>query len=176
MNNSLKIFLVIYSFVFILLFVISFSFSYTKTPIKIPATLEAEVSKIFTQGWGFFSKDPRDEKFYAIDLNTGEYVGKWPNMTLDNFYGLKKKGRAQGIELGRLYEKANPTNMKECQDTPGNCVRKMKPIKVENDQKYPTILGDIAIIKEEPVPWAWSNDYKGAMPSKVMRLNVYETN
>lgn len=160
---------------FLSFFIISFSFSYTKTPINIPNSLEVKISKIFTQGWGFFSKNPRDEKFYAINLKTGEYVGEWPNMTLNNLYGVKKKGRAQGIELGRLYEKADPGNMKKCQNDPQKCLRTMDSIKVVNDKVKPTILGDIGIIKEEPVPWAWSKDFKATMPSKVMRLDIYET-
>lgn len=176
MKNASKIFFVVYFLLFILLFIISFSFSYPKTPIKMPNSLEVTVSKLFTQGWGFFSKNPRDEKFYAINLKTGDYVGEWPNMTLGNFYGFKKKGRAQGIELGRLYEKANPSNMKKCNNSPQQCLTKLKAIKIENDIEHPTILGDIGIIKEEPVPWAWVNNYKSAMPSKVMRLKVYEKN
>ncbi|WP_180809625.1 SdpA family antimicrobial peptide system protein [Staphylococcus sp. 17KM0847] len=176
MKSSFKIFFIIYFLLFISLFIISFSFSYSKTPIKIPNSLETTISKVFTQGWGFFSKNPKDEKFYAIDLKTGDYVGEWPNMTLGNFYGFKKKGRSQGIELGRLYEKANPANMKKCKNSPKQCLTKMKPINVENDIKEPTILGDVGIIKEEPTPWAWANDYKGSMPSKVMRLKVYEKN
>lgn len=135
-----------------MVFFIAISNVLPENPIKLPTKITATVTEFFPQGWGFFSKDPRDDYFYAVDLKTERLNASWPNMTFDNYLGLKRFGRSQGIELGRLYAQVGEQSMSECDETPVKCLKEQEVIEVTNDSPSPTIKGDIGIVIQENVP------------------------
>ncbi|MCL6577720.1 SdpA family antimicrobial peptide system protein, partial [Kyrpidia sp.] len=57
------------------------------------------ISQIFPQGWGFYSISPREEQISLYDEN-GNLAVDWPNASVNNLFGLMRKGRAQGLEVG----------------------------------------------------------------------------
>lgn len=129
--------------------------------------------KTFPQGWGFYSKNPRDMTFQIINLGNEGTEIYWPNNRVENLFGLNRKGRAQGIEGGRIFSQIKQSDWISTNEDPMESIKNASPVKIKNDSPNPTILGDIGIIYQEAVPWSWSSDKNIMMPSKVVRLKVY---
>ena len=158
---------------FITLFVYGIMQIMPNNPAKnLPFSLNLKVHDWFPQGWGFYSKDPRDLTFEIIDLKDGEEAVQWPNNRIENGFGLSRKGRSQGIEAGRLIANINDDDWKKIENNPVDELRKMKSITVKNDSPNPTIKGDIGFIYQEPIPWNWAKNKSLIMPSKIVRLTV----
>ncbi|MFJ7747459.1 SdpA family antimicrobial peptide system protein [Peribacillus sp. NPDC097295] len=142
-------------------------------PIKhLPLSNEIHIYSWFPQGWGFYSKDPRDTTFTIINMQTGELAVQWPNNRVDNLFGINRKGRSQGIEAGRISSKVTVSDWKEVKGDPVKELKKMKSITVDNDSPNPTILGDVGIIFQESTPWNWAKNKDLIMPSKIVRVKV----
>ncbi|MGG0219813.1 SdpA family antimicrobial peptide system protein [Bacillus mycoides] len=130
------------------------------------------VSNTIPQGWGFYSKDPREEMINLVDPNTGKTAAKWPNNMPVNMFGLKREGRSQGIEVGLLMEGVKKEQWNSCSKNPTNCLKEIKePIKINNPTKNATVCGEYGIILQKPVPWAWSKNKEIVMPSKITKVN-----
>lgn len=174
MKNTHKKFFLFYFIIWLSFFFIAINTILPANPIKTPDKLSLITMSIFPQGWGFFSKDPRDDHFYVIDIPSGELGASWPNMTLKNWGGLKRFGRSQGIELGRIYSQVKEQDMVECNETPLQCLEDQGDvINITNDSPSPTITGDVGIVVQESVPWVWAKKVnKEDMPSKIVRLKV----
>ena len=65
------------------------------------------VNKISPQGWGFFTRSPREDNVddFLLDknLNKTEFVPQ--NSDLSNVWGLDKKSRMKGFETSLILEK-----------------------------------------------------------------------
>ncbi|TCP61544.1 SdpA family antimicrobial peptide system protein [Baia soyae] len=133
-----------------------------------------KIATWFPQGWGFYSKNPREEQFMTFDISKKDIAANWPNSRSENWFGLKRFGRSQGIEAGLINSKIPRSHFQECRDEPLNCLEKSKIVfELENPTPEPTICGDIGIAFQQPIPWAWSNSRKKIeMPSKVVRVKV----
>lgn len=159
---------------FAFLFFQSVVFILPANPLKeFPIFNSYVMYKIFPQGWGFYSKSPRDMTFQIVNLENGELAVTWPNNRVENAFGLRRKGRAQGIEGGKIFSKIKKSDWISTKEDPVEILKNSKAIKIKNDLPNPTVLGDIGIIYQEAVPWNWSREKNVIMPSKVVRLNVY---
>ncbi|MUK90365.1 SdpA family antimicrobial peptide system protein [Ornithinibacillus sp. L9] len=141
---------------------------------SLPLAEELNIETWLPQGWGFFSKDPREPSFQIISVEDSEEVVYWPNNRVKNYFGLKRLGRSQGIEAGLISSKLSQDSLVDCEDDPRTCLENFKEsIEVENPTPLPTLCGDLGIVYQEPVPWAWSKNSKEiTMPSQVVRVNV----
>ncbi|MGF2621040.1 SdpA family antimicrobial peptide system protein [Bacillus cereus] len=172
-EKKISIFFLVVLFVWLLFIFLTIVTSLPKNPLSLNAKNEALVQQLYPQGWGFYSKDPRAESLnmYSLEDNRTEIV--WPNNNMKNIFGLKRYGRAQGIELGTLMAKI-PTSMEwsQCNKDAKSCLSTMKKeITIKNPTPEPTLCGKLGIAKEKLVPWAWSK-YKSNSTSKVLRVNV----
>ncbi|ARJ39341.1 hypothetical protein SporoP8_10930 [Sporosarcina ureae] len=127
------------------------------------------------QGWGFFSKDPRDDLFgvHILDGNDNNEL-QWPNISISNLLGLKREGRAQGIEAGNLYSQIIEPQTISCT---GDIVRCLTDADVSqiltNKDNRKTLCGLIGFSLSEPVPWAWGKSYTADdMNSEIIKVNV----
>lgn len=143
-------------------------------PVKLPYESKVSMIKWFPQGWGFFSKNPREDQFFAYNLKSGDSVFTFPNNRAENLFGLRRYGRTQGIEYGRIYAKLPVTAWEKCEENSKYCINSLKSsITVENDIPRPTLCGKVGIVNKGIVPWAWSkNSRRIEMPSKVMKVNI----
>jgi antimicrobial peptide system SdpA family protein len=157
------------------IFIISIHAVLPNNPIdSLPFERSLQISTWFPQGWGFYSKNPRDPYFMVVDIKSKQLAPNWPNNIPKNIFGLKRLGRSQGMEAGLLHSQIPEHYWKKCSKNPYDCLdRYNKPIEMENKSPNPTLCGDIGFVSQEPVPWAWSNSSeKIEMPSKVARVNV----
>lgn len=139
----------------------------------------AYVPGILPQGWAFFTKSPRDVEFapYAVTADGLTSLQAGPNSAAKNLLGWTRDGRAQGIELALLLHE-NPldsdrwtecTTREECAaaslDAP--------PIRLDNSSPAPTLCGAVALVQEEPRPWAWRDVVDDHWkPKSVLTLEV----
>src|SRR5262245_5362158 len=74
-------------------------------PFELPAEESLQLSRWIPQGWGFFTRDPREPDPY-IFLRAAD--GRWrpaaqaPNKPPAHGLGLSRSSRALGIEMGLL--------------------------------------------------------------------------
>lgn len=127
------------------------------------------------QGFGFYSKSPRDEQ-YILNYNKNIDL---PNFQPKNIFGLKRKGRAQAIELGRLDAKIkdNQWYKVEHEKEINKKVQEIKNVyKVKKDEKFKNIdSGTYIIIKKEPISW-YFRDFKDTTSQniKIAKVVVYD--
>ncbi|ATY84484.1 SdpA family antimicrobial peptide system protein [Kyrpidia spormannii] len=132
------------------------------------------VEQWFPQGWGFYSKNPRDSYFYVVRMPDHQLPVGWPNNSLSNIFGISRFGRAQGIEAGLIASEIPNSAYVFTNVNPLWKLDELKPeLVIKNPSPSPTILGDIGIIYQPPVPWAWTKEAdKIIMPSRVARVIV----
>ncbi|MBA2175829.1 SdpA family antimicrobial peptide system protein [Halobacillus locisalis] len=170
--NLVFISMCIFWFMFFFISIVS-SMSYT--PFQLSDSVRSKVSAHALQGWGFFSKSPRDELYDVHILNEGnDQKVNWPNNIPSNFFGLSREGRAQGIESGTLYSQISSLETNECEGNIEECLREAKVAKeVVNNDNDPTLCGTVGFSFQKPIPWAWSDYYsKEDIESKVIKVEV----
>jgi antimicrobial peptide system SdpA family protein len=126
------------------------------TPVSPTKDSQVVLASILPQGWGFFSKDPRDPimGLYAADEESSEIL--WPTMRTDNIFGLYRKGRSQGVEMGGLFTKVKEEEWSECESGDLNsCKKKAQEVVLENDTPSPLLCGTYYFTQEETVPWSY---------------------
>lgn len=128
-------------------------------------------AQLVPQGWGFYSKNPRDDALNVYSFNDNYEGPQWPNNSLKNAFGLKREGRAQGIELGLLISNL-PHDISWTSCTDPTCLEKGQPkAEINNPLDKPTICGEIGIAFEEKVPWAYAN-YEYAASKEMVKVDV----
>jgi len=168
------IFLVI-SFFWMYIFAMSIHYVLPANALPgLPLEHKLKVVTWFPQGWGFFSKNPREPAFKVISLSEGKLAPQWPNNLPSNWFGTRRVGRSQGIEAGLLSTKVPESAKRQCEKKPVECLAEIKDaVKLENPTPNPTLCGELGFVFQEPVPWAWSNNAEGLeMPSTVMKVNI----
>ena len=132
------------------------------------------VRRFVPEGWAFFTLSPRSPfpRVYRL-----ESAGRWRNVTpgpiADPNYamGLDRAGRSQGPEVGLLLTGVPKDGWRKCIGDPVSCLSKASAgVTVANTSRR-TICGDIGIVVQDVLPWAWRNLHT-QMPSKVTRMRV----
>lgn len=149
-------------------------------PIKLPAEDSIRVVMWLPQGWKFFTRSPREDRYEAYALTPqGEWTqaASWPNARAANLFGLSRRGRAQSVELGLLEGAAQRQSDKPiwqpCESRLEECFASASPIEVDNATPQSSVCGEVALAKRPPVPWAWTrSSRKVEMPAKILRLKV----
>ncbi len=175
-KRSYGVYFVTFLFVVFLLFFSSIHSVLPRNALTLPLIDLLNMETWFPQGWGFYSKDPTEPAIYVFDYETKEPSTSWPHNSKQNLYGLKRDGRAQGIEAGLVKSKVPDDKWVTCEEKPFTCATEsdgVETLTVHNESPFPTICGEHLIVMQEPVPWAWSK-YKDTtvMPSQIARVNV----
>jgi antimicrobial peptide system SdpA family protein len=168
------------AFVWLVVAVYAVHASMPTNPIKLPAENSVRVVMWLPQGWKFFTRSPREERYEALALTPeGGWTRavSWPNARAANLFGLSRRGRAQSVEVGLLegaaQSKSDKPLWQSCDAKVEECLAKMSPIEVDNTTPQPAVCGEVALIKRPPIPWAWTKSTrKVEMPAKVLRLKV----
>ncbi|WP_242592477.1 SdpA family antimicrobial peptide system protein [Corallococcus exiguus] len=148
-------------------------------PLQLPFEDRFDIRLVLPEGWAFFTRDPRDERILSY-LRTPD--GQWlraartPNFQPQNSFGIDRAARAQGVEMGLLLEATRQLGRHACEEEPLKCLeRTPSGQKLRNESPNPTFCGQLGLVFQPAVPWAWSRSNRGktvAMPSKVLRLDV----
>lgn len=146
-------------------------------PVRLPFERLVGIEGWLPQGWAFFTRDPREERLlvYRRQGSSG-WQPAWltPHGRPQNAFGLDRASRAQGVELGQLYEKIRPASYETCEGPLAVCLERSKPVaRLRNRMPRKTLCGELAIVKQKPLPWAWSAwETSSHMPILTARLEV----
>ena len=145
-------------------------------PIQLPLEDHTPMVSLLPQGWGFFTRDPRSADMTAF-LRTSD--GGW-RVAINNkppwprFLEFSRSRKMTNVEVGLvLYEIPDP-KWQPCEELPSACLDKVTGSgQINNPVAYPTLCGDIGIVRQAPIPWAWSAaSDETVMPSEVLRVQV----
>lgn len=149
-----------------------------ETALQLPFENEINIQAFMPEGWGFFSKNPREAQFYIYQKKDR----KWRNLTrpnsdYKNFFGLNRKSRAIGVEYGQLLQQTamDVTRWDSCASkNTRKCLKKIK-VKTTTESKIlnPVLCDTIGIVRKKIVPWAWAKEKtKIEMPKEALKILV----
>lgn len=145
------------------LFVLSIYVVLPKNVLSTPTfePLRPEISAIWPQGWGFFTKDPDSQNLDAYQvsgLHDFDSLLVTPQGSPRNLMGLARSSRAQGPELAILVSYLEPEDWTECTTVESDClttVARSAAVAITNTSPIPTVCGDVLLAQETPTPWAY---------------------
>lgn len=134
-------------------------------------------SNAFPQGWGFFTRDPRQEKAILYTIKNGNVEKFTETNNLSKFYfGLSRKNRLISIEASIITSSLRDVDSLWVDSEGGSSFildQSIKTDTVVNKFKPCNIRGDFFIVKQERTPWAWSTSYDDiVMPYKYRKIHV----
>jgi len=147
-------------------------------PARLPKSeaLAPYLRTLFPQGWGFFTKSPRELEIHASSVSRGtlESLNQAPNAQLKWFYGFDRTPRVQEFETIHFVQEMANIPWTSC-DGPvtANCLDKARtqsiPI-LEHPFAHQTYCGSIALVESKPLPWAYAN--RGFTESRSERIKM----
>lgn len=129
------------------------------------------------QGWGFFTRNPREENYFIYQKDTlGNYaLSVNSNNGLKNLFGIKRTSRIQSMEIGVLIQRLEKYDWISCPEGNNKCAAQidtLSPIAVLNTTTSPTLCGELMLTQKQTVPWAWGKHYYEIdMPAKTIKIN-----
>lgn len=134
-------------------------------PYSSSTTIKDNIFATLPQGWGFFSKDPCEEKIYLYKI-----VGKdttlisVPNGAAINLLGASRELRKVNYEMSKIAELF--------QNIPWYKTKDGKSIKVQHYNVLSSLLtGNYMLVKEETLPFSWA-ETNTVMPKKYIFFHI----
>jgi antimicrobial peptide system SdpA family protein len=147
------------------------------TPVR-GSISDAVYSRVWApQGWSFFTKSPRDPEVFVFQqggAGTWRAIDRTPYGKVANVFGLSRRARAQGVELGLLLEGIPPAAWLSCDQGRRSCFDATSALTfapVRNRSPIPSICGRILLVSQRPLPWAWRESNE-EMPASRLSLEV----
>lgn len=151
-------------------------------PSNVLAAREGEPARrvaveLAPQGWAFFTKDPDDDEYvpYRWTGDRFESLLATPQSRAENGFGLSRRQRAQGVEMGLIGSQVeewvtctagvSDACRREALEAPANVAENASPVA--------TLCGEILLVSNAPVPWAYRDFYEEArMDNLAARVDV----
>jgi antimicrobial peptide system SdpA family protein len=126
-------------------------------PLSIRPSEERLVRSFVPEGWGFFTRNPREKDLQLYFKRDGYWVKNksWPISSISNLGGMDRYPRAQSVELAMILKMVPDSSWRYCQQSFIQCLNGIKPLIIKNPSPNPTLKGSICITSQSPVPWAW---------------------
>jgi len=143
-------------------------------PLSISQKESNLVFTLLPQGWGFFTRNPRELQTLIYRKTVEGYVlvnksGSEP----EYLFGLSRISRRKNIEFGQIFSKIPDSLWIDC---PSKRISDCDPesaYNFKNQYINPFCVGDFLLISQEPIPWAWSRSYYDIkMPFKYCKIHV----
>jgi len=145
---------------FILCFIILNNSASSITAINNSAFVKKYTFKVFPQGWGFFTRNPRESltKCYVFNDTFKDIITQCSSSKF--IFGLDRTCRAKHAELEVLLSQVEDSLWKK------KIIQKDSLSKVFSNEKVldtvfnvfhsPSVFGQVILVKEDRLPWAWS--------------------
>lgn len=144
--------------------------------VRLPLEDKLRMRDVLPQGWAFFTRDPQEPAIIPHVRSKGRFVAvdKGPNANKHNWFGIRRLARAQNVEVGILMSKVPMAFWDRCRSAPVVCLEKAGLARtLSNPFPRPTVCGEVGLVRQESIPWAWTrDDTVPMMPSKIVRLEV----
>ncbi len=142
--------------------------------LRLPGADVIKTRVWLPEGWAFFTRDPREVDPLVFQLRDGSWsqLKLGPASRPAYILGLRRYPRALNIELGLIMVAVPSRAWVKCTVLPRECLAKMGAVvSAKNPTPQASLCGSIAIVRQPPVPWAWSRS-KVIMPSSVVSVDV----
>lgn len=142
-------------------------------PLSLSFT-KSYLYSLVPEGWGFFTRNPKEE-VHLVFKKTRD--NRWKLFTKSNAdpefsFGISRKNRRILAETQYLIEKLDDTMFLSRDGNAFNFSTK-KIILTKSAFKNPILTGDLILVKQKRLPWAWSENYKEInMPYQIARVHV----
>ena len=116
---------------------------------------------LFPQGWGFFTKNPREENYtlFKMQPNGNFKQVTIKNNSLANSLGLSRKSRKIGSEMSIMLATVNDSLWTTKPGSDSLISYTDNFVDVERNKLITTLdAGNYIIVRKELVPWAWINN------------------
>ena len=145
-------------------------------PVRIPRSAKLAQAVIFPEGWGFFTRSPREPSSIVYRIEAGRLTKlTFSNTSAHNLFGVSRSARAFDAELALVLAPVLAGTWKDCRGDPTD-QHSWAPLRVlhlANWSRTRYICGEILVVQQAPVPWAWSSSrHRIRMPSKILRATV----
>ena len=143
--------------------------------IELPGEASFDARVIMPEGWKFFTKDAREPRLLAFTRDGERWTSSDVGANADGpWLGLDRRRRLQGVEIGLLLEALKTASWNKCAIGPVDCLEAAPVVaEVVNVAGITTLCGDVALVRQEPVPWAWAaHAHETIMPSTFLRVSV----
>ena len=149
------------------------------SPLDLPFAEERALTirALVPQGWAFFTRSPREPRvipYAPAEDGTWRSVHARRHAEPAQVFGLNRSSRAQGVEMGLLLDAVGSDGWRECDDGPAACIAATpRSIATENVSPEPTLCGPVVLVRQEPLPWAWSRtSSQESMPVQTAGLEI----
>jgi len=145
-------------------------------PIHLPLEENNFLIRLLPQGWAFFTRDPKSLDSHAFVRSPDAFWTPvpgpprwWPYTPT-----FSRRWKIPAVEIGLILDGLYDPQWQPCQDRPTDCLDSAPVVTpVENIRSRPVLCGEVGIVRQPPVPWAWSQTSdETIMPSDVLRLQV----
>ena len=145
--------------------------------LNLSDDLRSTVMSLIPEGWGFFTKNPRDPEIQVAVLHNGrlEKLNIVSSFEAKYAFGFNRLSRAQGLELDNLLGQLQTSGLwHDCQQNVSDCAQTLQVQKrLVNSAQFPTLCGDLVLYQSRPIPWAYRNIKPTLnMPSRQTRVEV----
>lgn len=146
------------------------------SPVRLPFARMAHTFVWAPQGWSFFTRDPREAKrtVYVRHDSTWESALLAPQGRLSNLGGLRRKSRAQGLEMALMINSHPADAWYDCAESLQECLAQLpRGRAARNTSPARTLCGTVVIVLQRPIPWAWVRASKPVtMPFRMLPLEI----
>ncbi|PWB25858.1 SdpA family antimicrobial peptide system protein [Flavobacterium sp. HTF] len=141
-----------------ILFGVSVFFSSLKSQLILNENLKEFTNKVLPQGWGFFTKNPRDFVLRIYKIRNGKLEEMdISNQSLKNRLGFSRSARIIGYEMSIIAEKVKNNDWK--QNSTGNIYDNIndKMIVINTDFSFKHVTkGNYLLKLYRPIPYMWA--------------------
>ncbi|KOP37674.1 SdpA family antimicrobial peptide system protein [Flavobacterium sp. WLB] len=150
-------------------------FSSLKSQLIINENVKEVSNKISPQGWGFFTKNPRDPILSIYKIKNGELLEiDISNQSLKNSCGFSRSARMIGYEMSKVAEKIRIKDWK--QNLNGNMSDHLNDSVISIDSKHQfrhLTKGEYLLKLYSPIPYAWAKfDQEKYNRFSVVKVNI----
>jgi antimicrobial peptide system SdpA family protein len=150
-------------------------FSSMKEQIIVNKEVKKYVSTFFPEGWGFFTKNPRDPQLevYKIEDEIAKKINM-SNHSAFNFFGLSRKARVIGYESSMIASEIDKKKWKSNQTEKITYFVNDSSIIVSRKKGFKFLIpGDYILKMFEPIPYAWANkNQENNNPYSVVKVKI----
>lgn len=162
-------------FAFWLLLGVLVFFASFKDQIILSKTFQKQISFIFPEGWGFFTKNPRDllMDVYKIDHGKLKKIDM-SNHSFDNYLGLSRKARMIGYGSSHVSgEISKETWVKSTSDKIKDHINDSTFVVKRNDKFHHFENGEYLFKLYKQIPYAWANKSQEKFnPCQFARIKI----
>ncbi len=131
------------------------------------------VSKVSPQGWGFFTRNPREPIYTLYEIeghNKPLRKVLQVNSHASNLFGFSRKSRRLGMEVSIMVALADSLNFRKYQGV-DNLQYPDTIITIDNSNLHYLKSGDYVLIKRKIVPFSWASFVEDSqIPYSSMRV------